>query len=962
MNDFAMTPGIVPQIDANSESIDNKVKLTLLQLLFRQLPQGLAATVLNASLLTYIMSSVVPGPTPKLWLTAMVVVCLARAASTFNFNRYGQFTTDYARWRNSFAAGAILTGALWGLSGVVLFPTSSYQHQAFIGFILAGMAAGAAGSMSAHDKIFRTYLFLTVAPYMIRLIIEGSSVNLAMAAMCAAFIAAVGMSAKRNTEATRDALRLQFVNDELAQDLERTLARYQSVNNALQIEVGKHQRTMESLEVAVQDAKASVTTKSRFLANMSHEIRTPMNGVFGMTDLLMRTPLDARQKKLVGTINESAKSLLTIINDILDFSRIESGKLELDKHEFNMHDLVERSVELFAGQCQKNGVEISLFIDRDVPLYAIGDSGRVKQIILNLIGNAIKFTKYGEIAVRITAAAQSEETSHVSIEIKDTGIGIDRVVLDKLFQPFTQAETNISRRFGGTGLGLAIARHLAEMMGGTIKLDSELGKGTTATIALPLTHGERNLDAIATDPSVLDGARVLVIDDRETNRDIVANYLEGSSAIVSLAESAAVAWPMLVAAEAVGKPFHAAVVDMVMPDENGIAFAQRVKAHPTLSKLRIIIATSINWQGDVAAIREAGIEAVLTKPMRRDDLVDAAARAVTGTRHPGWRAGTAEQTQPKPSEGRADGIRKPIKANILLAEDNPVNVEVAKEYLSWFGCNVHVANNGLEAVAALKSTPYDLVFMDCQMPVMDGLTATRRIRSLEKDEGLPRVPVIALTANAFAEDRARCLDAGMDDYLSKPYSEDQLYGMLEMWLANRTSKAVKRAVVDSTDLVTETIDPIDFDEPVETEAEQPKPQVADIAVAAIAPPVTAGLLDEAVLAPMRSKRPELLVRIVNAYLAFAPTAIADLAAAAKDGDLERLGRQAHSLKSSSANLGAMSLSALCRDLEQLTKSKDADACRPLAAKVCATFAEVHKALEAEMATLMPAVEAKKAVS
>ena len=345
---------------------------------------------------------------------------------------------------------------------------------------------------------------------------------------------------------------------------------------------------------------------------------------------------------------------------------------------------------------------------------------------------------------------------------------------------------------------------------------------------------------------------------------------------------------------------------------------------------------------------------MLTKPIRRDDLVDAAARAVTGTRHPGWRSNAQEETQPKPAEGRADGVRRPISAHILLAEDNPVNVEVAKEYLTWFGCKVTVASNGLEAVAAMRSALFDLVFMDCQMPVMDGLTATRRIRAMEKENGTPSIPVIALTANAFAEDRARCLDAGMNDYLSKPYSEDQLYKMLETWLQRGDAHSIQRLVIDSTDMAMEPIEPVKMAANADNETSEPAPQTAAIAVAAPA------LLDEAVLEPMRSKRPDLLVRIVKAYLAYAPTAIADLALAAEDGDLERLGRQAHSLKSSSANLGAMGLSALCRDLERLVKSDDAGACRTLAAKICTTFDDVHKALDAEMAVLIPAVEAKQA--
>ncbi|MEQ1670625.1 MAG: ATP-binding protein, partial [Hyphomicrobium sp.] len=601
-----------PTSGAPARSVDSKVKLSLLELLYDQLPLALIATTLNAILLAYIISYAIEGPAPRIWLAAILTLTVLRLASQLAFRRTTPASSHYRYWRNVFASGAFLTAMTWGLAGVWLFPAESYQHQAFIGFVLAGIAAGASGSMAAHDKIFRIYILLAIAPYTVRLLMQGEQINLAMAAMCIAFIFALGMAGRRTTRVTQDALRLRFLNDDLTEDLEKTVSRYQQTNDALHVEIAKHQQTMESLAQAAKDAEESVRAKSQFLANMSHEIRTPMNGVFGMTDLLMRTGLDARQKKLVGTINESAKSLLTIINDILDLSRIEAGKLDLDVHEFNLRDLMERSVELFAGQSHKKGLEISLYIEPTVPVFAKGDSGRIKQIVLNLVGNALKFTKYGEISVRVTRPDQTASASQVKIEISDTGIGIDRAVLDKLFQPFTQAETSISRRFGGTGLGLAIARHLTEMMGGTITLESQLGKGTTATVELPLEHGTSTETTADSDHSVLDGARIIVIDDRETNREIVANYLEGCAANVSLAASTTAAWPMLVAANAIHKPYHAAIVDMVMPEENGLEFARRIKAHPTLSRLKIIIATSLNWQGDIAAIRDAGIEAVLT--------------------------------------------------------------------------------------------------------------------------------------------------------------------------------------------------------------------------------------------------------------------------------------------------------------------------------------------------------------
>ncbi len=931
------THDILPRADAahSSLAIEKKVQSTRLKLLFDQLPQGLVATLINASLLTYIICDVDNTNAPLVWLASMVAMCIIRACMFARFRSASVKGADYATWTKLFAAGAIATAAVWGTAGIALFPSNSYQHQAFIGFVLAGMAAGASGSMASNDKIFRIYLWLTIAPYTMRLLVEGSPLNVAMAAMSFVFIIAMGMSARRNAQVTQEALRLRFVNDALAHDLEHTIESQQRTNLALHDEVAEHEKTMASLETAVHEAQASVRAKSQFLANMSHEIRTPMNGVFGMTDLLMRTELDSRQKKLVGTINESAKSLLTIINDILDLSRIEAGKFELDAHEFNLRDLMERAVELFASQAHKKGLEISLFIDPAVPMFAKGDSGRIKQIMLNLIGNALKFTRYGEIGVRVTLLSRELDATRVCITITDTGIGIDRAVLDQLFQPFAQAETSISRRFGGTGLGLAIARHLAELMGGTVTLESQLGRGTEARIEITLADGVMSSIEAHSDISVLDGARIIVIDDRETNREIVSSYLEGSSARVECAASTAAAWPMLIAASDANKPFHAAVVDMVMPDENGLEFAARIKGHPTLGRLKIIIATSLNWQGDLVAIREAGVEAVLTKPVRRADLVDAAARAVQGTRHAGWRANRSSDLQSQGAPDQYSQTRRPLSGNVLVAEDNLVNVEVAKEYLASFGCHVSIVYNGLEAVAAVESAKYDVVFMDCQMPIMDGLTATRRIRSLEAENGRPATVIIALTANAFAEDRERCLDAGMDGYLSKPYSEDQIYDLLQKHL--NPSKANAQAAL-----------------PAEVAA-------ADEPVSPAQPPVIGTpVLDEGIIGPLRKSRPDLLGRIIKTYLAHAPVALADLTDAAHAGDCERMSRQAHSLKSSSANLGASELSAKCRELEVSANAAEIAVSRRLATEITQSFAALQRVLEDEY-TRLPLAAAGVAV-
>ena len=906
----------------------HKVQRLKVGMLYDQLAQGLVATMINAILLSYIISSVIDPTAVWVWFALVTASCAGRFGLLRLFRRQDRETFDDANWLGKFTAGAIATAVCWGLAGVLLFPAHSYQHQAFIGFVLAGMAAGASGSMVADDRTFRYYATIAISPFMFSLLMAGSSINIAMAVMCVAFIAALSMSARKNTKSATDTLTLRFENFDLVKKLESNAKELLSVNDALKLENVERQKTECDLLKANDDAKAASRAKSQFLANMSHEIRTPMNGVFGMTDLLSRTDLDERQRKLVKTINESAKSLLTIINDILDLSRIEAGKLNLDSHEFSLKETIERSADMFAGQADGRGLELSVFIAKEVPSYVKGDSGRLKQVILNLVGNALKFTKYGEVGISVTHIATAGNISRVKFEIRDTGIGIDAALQEKLFQPFAQAETSISRRFGGTGLGLSIARHLVDLMGGTMHLHSELGKGTRISFELPLEHGDASGASEDSDLTVLEGARMLVVDDRDTNRIIIKNYLEGAGAQITTAASAAEGWPLLIRAAATNKPFHAIVVDMMMPVENGLQLAQRIRDEPSLSSLKTILATSLNWQGDLAAIRSAGIEAVLTKPLRRHELTDAVARSIAGIRHPGWRLEAEQNRQSRPDEPRRN-----FNARVLLAEDNPVNVEVAREFLSGLGCSVHVAVNGLEAVAFARSGNYDIVLMDCQMPVMDGLTATRRIRVLEFEQRLTRRPIVAVTANAFAEDRILCVESGMDDYLCKPYSEDQLEQVLLKWL----SPADARFVIPSDTPL----------EPLEA-----------------LPPATPGtsVLDPAVTGPLRDKRPDLLIRLVKTYLSYAPTALAEVQVAMAKEDFTSVGRLAHSLKSSSANLGAAALSATCRQLELAANEKRMSVVRSLVQTLQSDFGDVKNALDETSRDLEAAQLAKKTAS
>src|SRR6267378_3301178 len=777
------------------------------------------------------------------WVAAVTVGALLRGGWLFLGTR--RKLSDRTV-RNGVRTTVVLLAIMWGVGGAIVLPIVPFETTALILVVLAGIIASALTTLAADPLSIRGFIAGITLPVFVSLATSDQSHHVAASVVVAVFKIVMTLVARR---------------------AHLSLVDHLQVTARLAVSEEAAKRAESVMRDARDLAERTAGARSAFLANMSHEIRTPMNAVLGFVELILDTELTTEQRRALELVRSSSEALLMILNDILDYSKIEAEHLELESIPFDVSKVVHATASLLAVRAREKHLELLAEVASEVPRGVRGDPTRLRQVLMNLIGNAIKFTEQGEVVISVSAAAQ-DGTAQLRFAVRDTGIGIAPEHVQSVFKEFTQADSTMTRRYGGTGLGLAISQRLVKLMGGDIAVTSEVGRGSefSFTLTLPV---ETAPAARSTGLAALGGRRMLIVDDNQTNRRILREMLAAEGVNVDEASTAADGLDALRRTR-----YDLAILDVQMPDMDGFQLATAVRGEKKLARTNLLMLTSAGQRGDGERCRELGIRGYLTKPISRSDLLEALGTVLAAA--PG-EAGTPQVvTRHTIAESRRT-------LRVLLAEDNPVNQQVAVAMLVKRGHEVHVSSNGREAVDAVRERDYDIVLMDIQMPEMDGFEATRAIRATTKGKDLP---IVGLTAHALSGERERCLSHGMTDYLAKPFRAHELFAL------------------------------------VEGTAE--RPASAPAAPAAELPPVDL----EGFRTTLREAGAEqALYSIVDTFVRQAPDRLAALAAAVAGGTGPDIAKAAHVYRGAAATIGARGLAELLERVETTARAGDVEQAR-----------------------------------
>jgi signal transduction histidine kinase/DNA-binding response OmpR family regulator/HPt (histidine-containing phosphotransfer) domain-containing protein len=777
------------------------------------------------------------------WVGAVSTAALLRGAWLFIGTRrhYSDRTV-----RNGVRTTVVLLAITWGAGGAIILPVVPFETAALVLVVLAGIIASALTTLAADPLSIRGFIAGITLPVFVALATSDKSHHLAASIVVGLFTIVMILVARR---------------------AHLTLVDHLQVTARLAVSEGAAKQAEAVMREARDLAERVARARSAFLANMSHEIRTPMNAVLGFVELILDTELSTEQRRALELVRSSSEALLMILNDILDYSKIEAEHLELESIPFDLSKVVHATASLLAVRAREKHLELLAEVAADVPRAVRGDPTRLRQVLMNLIGNAIKFTEQGEVVISVSAAA-TDGTARLTFGVRDTGIGIAAEHIGSVFKEFTQADSTMTRRYGGTGLGLAISQRLVRLMGGELSVKSEVGRGSEFSFSLTLPV-ETAPPARAKALAALGGRRMLVVDDNQTNRRILREMLNAEGINVDEVATAADGLEALRRVR-----YDLAILDVQMPDMDGFQLATAVRGDKKIKRTNLLMLTSAGQRGDGERCRELGIRGYLTKPISRSDLLEALGTVLARSPE---EAGTPEVvTRHTIAESRRS-------MRVLLAEDNPVNQQVAVAMLVKRGHEVHVSSNGREAVEAVQQRDYDVVLMDIQMPEMDGFEATHAIRALPKGKDLP---IIGLTAHALSGERERCLSHGMTDYLAKPFKAHELF-----------------ALVEGTA------------EPKAAAAPPPEP---------LAPPVDL----EGFRTTLREAGAEqALYSIVDTFVRQGPDRLAALATAVASGTGDTIAKAAHVYRGAAATIGARGLSELLERVETTARAGDVEQAR-----------------------------------